>query len=416
MQEKIVKLFNFWAVSERLKDVKRWKGVSQMKEKETSADHSWHLAAFAFVVIKEFGLNFEELKCLKLALVHDLVEAIAGDIDSVLVHSGKADQAEKERKEKEAILEIVKILPKKSGKEIKDLWFEYEKRTSLEAKFIYTLDKMESVGHMVSLGHKSFHEYADFIALYCHVPVNNSFSELKPLHFALQKKLKDEFKKHGWEWKKEYNVEAASAESMEKAERILNFIKFGEQFKKVRRYSTVEMMPEKESSAEHSWHLALMAFVLVSEINFNLDELKLIKLALFHDLPEAITGDINYSLIYFGKKTKEKKNIEELEAIREIRKNTGERTGQNVFDIWTEYEDGYTREALFVKALDKVESINHILNKGYGYFDYPELIAPYPNNAVKKFPELKPVLKELQDRLKPEYEKRGWEWLEEYFI
>jgi hypothetical protein len=67
-----------------------------------------------------------------------------------------------------------------------------------------------------------------------------------------------------------------------------------------------------------------------------------------------------------------------------------------------------------VKALDKIEAINHMIVLGVDCYDYPDLIALYPIPAVRNFPELKPILKELHKRLKPEFAKLNWEWKKEY--
>ena len=67
-----------------------------------------------------------------------------------------------------------------------------------------------------------------------------------------------------------------------------------------------------------------------------------------------------------------------------------------------------------MKALDKIEAINHMIVVGMQCYDYPDLIAPYPIPAVKNFPELKPLLKKQHEKLKPEFVKLGWEWKPEY--
>ncbi len=50
----------------------------------------------------------------------------------------------------------------------------------------------------------------------------------------------------------------------------------------------------RQSVGEHSYGTAVIAFALARLINQPLDELKLLKLCLFHDLLESRTGDHNY--------------------------------------------------------------------------------------------------------------------------
>jgi hypothetical protein len=53
---------------------------------------------------------------------------------------------------------------------------------------------------------------------------------------------------------------------------------------------------------------------------------------------------------------------------------------------------------------------------GHSCFDNTELVAPHPIKATRNFPPAIPLLRELHERLKPEYEKCNWAWKEEYSI
>lgn len=50
----------------------------------------------------------------------------------------------------------------------------------------------------------------------------------------------------------------------------------------------------KQSVAEHVYRMLNIAFVLARESGEAVDELHLLRLVLFHDLPETMTGDLNY--------------------------------------------------------------------------------------------------------------------------
>jgi putative hydrolase of HD superfamily len=197
---------------------------------------------------------------------------------------------------------------------------------------------------------------------------------------------------------------------------LFNFLEISERLKTTKRFLNTKEMKQKESSADHSWNLALLTFMTAEELKLDIDILKAVKIALVHDLVEALAGDTDYSLIAFGIKTPAEKNENEISAMKIIEKVAPKESGQELVNLWQEYEKAETREARFVKALDKIEGINHMLCKGHKCFDHPELVAPYPNKAVQNFPELIPMLQELQKRLKPEFEKHGWEWKKEYEI
>ncbi|MBT3817208.1 MAG: HD domain-containing protein [Candidatus Magasanikbacteria bacterium] len=196
-------------------------------------------------------------------------------------------------------------------------------------------------------------------------------------------------------------------------EKIFNFLQKIENLKSTYRYSDT-CAGGKESSADHSWRLALMAFIVADELKLDIDIHRAIKVALVHDLAEALTGDIDALLIAEGKVSAEDKNRQEVEAMKELKDTLPESIGNEISDLWYEYEDGVTEEAKFIKALDKIESLTQLVEVGYKMFDKPAFIANYPNKAVGQFPKLKGMLKILKGKLKLEFEKGNIEWKEEY--
>jgi putative hydrolase of HD superfamily len=198
----------------------------------------------------------------------------------------------------------------------------------------------------------------------------------------------------------------------ESLEKIFDFLHVVTELKKSIRYGEYDGM-EGDSGADHSWRLSLMIFVFADEIKLDIDVLKAVKIAIVHDLPEAITGDVDYRKIIEGKVTKEEKQKKEIEAMEKIKSLLPEKIGKDIYKLWEEYEYSKSKEALFVKAMDKIETITYIIEKSKDY-DHIDLIATYPDKHVKNFPELIPVLKELKKRLKKQFEKRGIEWKKEY--
>lgn len=107
-----------------------------------------------------------------------------------------------------------------------------------------------------------------------------------------------------------------------------------------------------ESVADHMYRMGLMAFISSSN---SVDSNRCIKLAIVHDVAEAIVGDIAPS----DNVTKEVKNQLETEAMHKIRNmlGTDSAAGQEIEALWQEYEDGRSPEALMVKDFDKLEMI-----------------------------------------------------------
>lgn len=202
--------------------------------------------------------------------------------------------------------------------------------------------------------------------------------------------------------------------SQHNLEKVFNFLKIAEKLKSTLRYN-VTTGGRKESSADHSWRVALMVFVLAEELNLeHLDIEKCIKLALVHDLPEAITGDIDAVLIAEGKASKRDKQKQEINAMQGIKNTLPGQVGAGICDLWQEYERCSTKEARHVKAVDKLETLTQLVEVGYETYDKPEFIANYADKAVRDFPDLKTVLKIIKKKLRAEFGKGGIPWKEEY--
>lgn len=81
-------------------------------------------------------------RCVKIALVHDIAEAIVGDITP----SDGVPKEEKNRRESEALNHMCEVLgDEERAKEIHELWTEYENNSTLEAKVVKDLDKVEMI-------------------------------------------------------------------------------------------------------------------------------------------------------------------------------------------------------------------------------------------------------------------------------
>jgi putative hydrolase of HD superfamily len=80
-------------------------------------------------------------KLLKMCIVHDLGEAISGDVPAI--HQNPA--APKSDAERRDLLLLVQPLPADIRAEIVALWDEYERAESAEAKIAKALDKLETI-------------------------------------------------------------------------------------------------------------------------------------------------------------------------------------------------------------------------------------------------------------------------------
>lgn len=196
-------------------------------------------------------------------------------------------------------------------------------------------------------------------------------------------------------------------------EKIFNFLHKIEKLKSTLRYNRTTS-GRRESVADHSWRLALVTFIIADELKLNINVNRSIKIALVHDLAEALTGDIDSILIAEGKVSKEEKEKKEIDAITNLKKTLPETIGKEISDLWCEYNECKTREAKFVTALDKIEAITQLAESGYKLYAKPEFLAKYANKSVKAFPELLGMLNIVKRKLKSEFDKIGIEWKKEY--
>ncbi len=129
----------FLAAAEALKDVLR-SGHTSGGRPESTAEHSWRLCLMALVLEDQFrGLDM--LKVLKLCIVHDLGEAIHGDLPAI----AQSDKAAKSAQERQDLMELSACLDAPLRTEILSLWEEYEAGASPEARAVKAMDKLETI-------------------------------------------------------------------------------------------------------------------------------------------------------------------------------------------------------------------------------------------------------------------------------
>ena len=74
MAERDSKILSFLKEIEKFKLIERRVYCSDLKRKESDAEHSWHLAMFIILFEKDIAKNLDIAKMLKMALIHDLAE------------------------------------------------------------------------------------------------------------------------------------------------------------------------------------------------------------------------------------------------------------------------------------------------------------------------------------------------------
>jgi len=139
---------------------------------------------------------------------------------------------------------------------------------------------------------------------------------------------------------------------------ILDFLKLSEGLKRELRHSWLSD-GRRESVAEHSWQMALMAILVHPHLDEPVDLGRTLEMIVVHDLVEALVGDVPY---FDTSERKRLKQQREAQAIEEIRERLGRPTGDRIRELFLEFEARATAEARFAGALDNLEvQIQHNL-------------------------------------------------------
>lgn len=129
----------FLVEADRLKHVLRQTTLCDRSRAENSAEHSWHLALAATVLVEHAGPDVDGGRVLRMLLVHDLVEIDAGD---TFAYDPTANEGKEER-EREAAARIFGLLPPDQADELRALWEEFEAGTTREARVAVAIDRLQ---------------------------------------------------------------------------------------------------------------------------------------------------------------------------------------------------------------------------------------------------------------------------------
>ncbi len=143
MDERIQQQLNFILEADKLKNVIRRNFLIDDSRRENVAEHSWHSILLAQLFF-EYAENKDELDLLhivKMITIHDIVEIYAGDT-FMFDEEGYLDKFEREN---DAAKKIFGLLPPDQGKEMYDLWLEFEQEDTPNAIYACAIDKIMPV-------------------------------------------------------------------------------------------------------------------------------------------------------------------------------------------------------------------------------------------------------------------------------
>ncbi len=149
--------------------------------------------------------------------------------------------------------------------------------------------------------------------------------------------------------------------------KALQFIENIDALKDTYRKCLVMSGQREESTAEHSFSLAMAVLCLNQFSNQKVDVIKTLKMALFHDLAEALLGDT----FHYDKNT-EPQTMSEADALKELLSPILDtELAEEIYGLWDEFENGEGPEAVFLRGLDRfLPMLHNFKTKGHSWVKY----------------------------------------------
>ena len=132
----------------------------------------------------------------------------------------------------------------------------------------------------------------------------------------------------------------------------ITFLLEADRLKTVLRQSTLTDRSRRENSAEHSWHLALMALVLAEYALPGLDLQRVLTMLVLHDLVEIDAGDL---FAYAPPDALARQELAERAAADRLFGLLPPGQSERFRGIWDEFEERVSQEAKFARAMDRLQ-------------------------------------------------------------
>ncbi|HEX4925625.1 MAG TPA: HD domain-containing protein [Bdellovibrionales bacterium] len=131
----------------------------------------------------------------------------------------------------------------------------------------------------------------------------------------------------------------------------IQFILEADRLKNVLRQNVLADRSRQENSAEHSWHLIVMANVLHEHFPKGTDLSRVSKMLAVHDLVEIMAGDV----FAYDEKGAEAKAQKEQQAANEIFGKLPPDQRDELIALWHEFEEGQSNESRAAWAVDRLQ-------------------------------------------------------------
>jgi putative hydrolases of HD superfamily len=150
---------------------------------------------------------------------------------------------------------------------------------------------------------------------------------------------------------------------MERLDQQLRFAAEAGLLKGVLRQTMLAGLARRENSAEHSWHLALMAIALAEHAPPEADIGRVITMVLIHDLVEIDAGDL---FLYADAEQQDRQDLAERAAADRIFALLPADQAGRLRGLWDEFNERQTPDAKFARALDRLQPMLENMAVGGG--------------------------------------------------
>jgi putative hydrolase of HD superfamily len=135
----------------------------------------------------------------------------------------------------------------------------------------------------------------------------------------------------------------------------LEFILEIDKLKTILRQTLLTDSSRRENSAEHSWHLAIMAWLLTEYATAPIDVCRVMKMLLVHDLVEIDAGD-TFAYDVAGNASRAARELKCAERIFGL---LPAEQGRDLRSLWEEFEAAASPESKYANALDRLQPLLH---------------------------------------------------------
>lgn len=160
-----------------------------------------------------------------------------------------------------------------------------------------------------------------------------------------------------------------------------------------------------ENSAEHSWHIAMLAQIMAGYAQRKIDILRVTKMLLIHDIVEIDAGDL---FAFADEQDHQAQEQKEVAAAKRIFGLLPTELALEMGNLWHEFEQAQTADAQFAKGMDRVLPVLQNMSNQGGSWKANKV---QKSQVLKRNHYLKDIAPKLWQYVQQEVEiavEKGW--------